>query len=164
METQAGAALLASAEENQLENRWKSLSANARSQPKLLAQYAEGLAGAGHGDAAERVLRTALDQNWEPSLLASYGSLKGANTDQQLNQLQAWVEKHGESAELLSAAGQASVQQELWGKAHSYLEQAAKLGDSANIQHALAQIADSKGDSDAARSHLQRGLELALQR
>lgn len=162
LEASAGLGLLSTAEESQLETRWKSLSADARSKPALVAKYADRLADFGHGDAAERVLRTALDQNWEPSLLSHYGALNGANTDQQLNQLQQWVEDHGESAELLAAAGQASVQQELWGKAHSYLEQAAKLGDSAEIQHALAKIADSKDDNGASQSHLQRGLELAL--
>lgn len=163
IEAQAGEALIAGADEDKLESSWKSLTAEARAQAPALAAYAARLQASNRGELAERTLRTALEGNWNPALIASYGGVDGASAEQQLNQLQSWIDKHGESAELLSAAGQVSVRQELWGKAHSYMEQAAKLGDSAAIQQALAQIADNKGDSEASRAHLERGLQLALQ-
>ncbi|MGB0864976.1 MAG: heme biosynthesis HemY N-terminal domain-containing protein [Granulosicoccaceae bacterium] len=162
LEAKSSTALLAEAEDEKLESRWKSLAPEARTQPSLLSSYARRLQATGKGELAERTLRTALDSNFDPALVASYGAVDGANAEQQLNQLQSWIEKHGESSELLAAAGQISVRQELWGKAHSYMEQAAKLGDSAAIQQALAQIANNKGDTEASRGHLERGLGLAL--
>ena len=162
LEAQAGTALLGVAEDNQLEARWKNLAPEARNQPALLSTFAKRLQAAGKGEVAERTLKTALESKWNPALVSSYGAVDGSSAEQQLNQLQSWIESHGESADILAAAGQVSVRQELWGKAHSYLEQAAKLGDSAAIQQALAQIADNKGDSEASRAHLERGLSLAL--
>lgn len=161
-EAQAGAALLSDAEDNQLEARWKNLAPEARNQPALLSAFAKRLQAAGKGEVAERTLKAALESKWNPALVSSYGAVDGSSAEQQLNQLQSWIESHGESADILAAAGQVSVRQELWGKAHSYLEQAAKLGDSPAIQQALAQIADNKGDSEASRAHLERGLSLAL--
>jgi len=162
LESNAGAAIITAADDKQLESSWKSLTPEARKQTALLASYAKRLQSAGKGEAAEITLRTALEQDWEPSLVSAYGAVDGGNAEQQVAQLQKWIETHGENADLLAAAGQISVRQELWGKAHSYLEQAAKLGDNASIQHALAQIAQNKGDAEAARNHLEHGLSLAL--
>lgn len=162
LETQAGSALLEQADDAELETSWKNLAPEARRQSALLSTFAKRLQASGKGDVAERTLGAALENKWDASLVSAYGAVDGANAEKQLNQLQSWIETHGESADILSAAGQVSVRQELWGKAHSYLEQAAKLGDSAAIQQALAQIADNKGDVEASRAHLERGLSLAL--
>lgn len=162
LDLDAAAAIVANADEQELESSWRGLSAEARNDTDLLSKYAKRLQAAGKGEAAEITLRNALEQEWKPSLVAAYGAIDGANAEQQVGQLQKWIEAHGESADLLAAAGQISVRQELWGKAHSYLEQAAELGDNPTIQHALSLIAQNKGDIEASRNHLERGLSLAL--
>ena len=56
-----------------------------------------------------------------------YGHLHGSDGVTRLASIEQWLTQYGERLELLVTAGQACLQNKLWGKARSYLESAARI-------------------------------------
>jgi HemY protein len=82
----------------------------------------------------------------------------------QIERAETWLKSHPNDANLLLALGKLCVHTELWGKAQSYLEASLSVEPSHPAYLALAQLNQKIGQSELARDHYGKGLELALRR
>ncbi|MEM6985640.1 MAG: heme biosynthesis HemY N-terminal domain-containing protein [Pseudomonadota bacterium] len=162
LEAETASAVLSSCADNLLTKIWKALPATARDNAGVVHTYARRLLGMNDVASAERVVGDALSRSVSDKLAHLYGAIEGRDAARQLARVETLLKSHENNASLLAAAGQICLRQELWGKAKSYLEQSAALGDSAAAQNGLAEVARQNGDADSASAHFERGLKLAL--
>ncbi|MCB1866580.1 MAG: heme biosynthesis protein HemY [Chromatiales bacterium] len=140
---------------------WAHIGKAQRQDARVVERYASALAEGGVGDAAERVLRAALDRRWEPTLLALYARLPAGDFTQQLSTVERWLEARPEDPALLLLAGRLAMRNRLWGKARSYLEASLGARESAEACHELGLLLERLGEPDRAREYLVRGLAIA---
>ena len=74
----------------------------------------------GNSDEAEKILRELLHGNWQPELLNDYVCIPGVDREKQINQLQKWRHRHGDSAELLAALEKISEESGDWQSAQEF--------------------------------------------
>ena len=116
----------------------------------MFALYAAAAARCGDHDGLEKKLRKALKTTWSPALVAIYGELETSRPAAHLGHIEAWLARRGDDADLLLAAARLCIQNQLWGKARSYLESSLSL---------YGQLLEKIGESDAAAEAFRRGLE-----
>lgn len=119
---------------NQLENAtellaelWKKMPDKICKNVSLVHTYAQQLIRLGESSESETLLRITLNQHWNDSLIALYGTVKGANASEQLLHAESWLKERPNNAILLLALGRLSLQNELWGKALEYFEASRRL-------------------------------------
>lgn len=154
--TQARVALLGRRmhEPRSLVKAWRDTPESERCQPKVAAAAARAFMRLGDCASAHRIIETALDARWEPSLVALYGECLDDDALVRIQRAERWLKSHPRDAELLLALGLLCVQCELWGKAQSYLEASLSLSPGRSVHIALAQLFDRIGRvSDADRHY-----------
>lgn len=129
--------------------------------PRLAHAVAEALIDLGEHEDARRVIETQLDREWDGVLVALYGAANG-DAQIRLGQAEAWLKQHPREAALLVALGRLCIQQQLWGKAQSYLEAALSVEPSRQAHLALAALADELGRSDEANRHYRAAAQLSV--
>ena len=81
----------------------------------------------------------------------------GADALPLIQKAEGWKKDHPEDADLLFALGRLCQQQQLWGKAQSFLESALKLADNEALKvrahRALARLFEHLGETDKAAKH-----------
>ena len=102
---------------------WKGLSAKERALPEVARQIAIALDGAGDGQLAADLLADALDENWEPRLIAAFGALRAAESMRCIERCERWLATRPGDAALLLALGRHCRSAALWGAAQRYLQQ-----------------------------------------
>jgi HemY protein len=131
-----------------------------RTSPVVVAEHARALARLGSGDEAERELRAALKRDWHPSLVQSYGQVRGADPAKQLKQAETWLKTHPDDAALLMAAARLAMANELWGKARTYLESSLALVPAPDAYALYGRLLTQLGEDDGALFAFQSGLQL----
>ena len=103
-----------------------------------------------------------LDAEWDPALLLPYVECLPRDARRHLERAEAWLKQHPGDPALLLALGELCIQQELWGKARSYLEAslAVEPGHSAYVQ--LGRLLERIGKPEEASRAYRKGLELSL--
>jgi HemY protein len=143
-----------------LSELWASLPSELRVAPTLVAERGRALDRLGRGEEAERELKAALKREWHPSLVQSYGELRGADAAKQLKQIETWLKTYPEDAALLLAAARVSMANELWGKARSYLESSLALAPTADAYALYGKLLTGLGEEDRALIAFRSGLQL----
>lgn len=146
-----------------LDNVWRNTPRRMRRKRRVLLAYTRALLRAGADDTAEAVLRNALKSEWDDRLVLLYGEVRSAHPEKQLARVEAWLKEHGDSAELLYAAGELCAVNKLWGKARSYLETSARLSPNPATYRRLGQLLQDLGQPEAAMQAYRKGLDLRLQ-
>jgi HemY protein len=113
----------------------------------------------GQAAEAEKILRKALDKEWNKRLILVYGRLE-ADAAAQLRYVEKRLLKRPEDAALLLTAGRLCVRNELWGKARSYFETSNAIRPSAETWHDLGQLMLQLGEGDSASEAFQQGLSM----
>ncbi len=139
---------------------WGMLPSELRTSPVVVAEHARALARLGSGDEAERELRAALKRDWHPSLVQSYGQVRGADPAKQLKQAETWLKTHPDDAALLMAAARLAMANELWGKARTYLESSLALVPAPDAYALYGRLLTQLGEDDGALLAFQSGLQL----
>jgi len=137
---------------------WKDLDKVSKESPELISSYALGLLETEQTVEAEKVVTTALKKHWHDDLLEAYAQLDSVDVKKRLNQVETWLKKRGESAKLLQVAAHLSMQDELWGKARSYLESSLGLEPSAQSYSLYGDLLSKTGDAHAAANAYKNGL------
>lgn len=106
---------------------WKTVPDKLCSEVSLVITYAEQLIKVNQSSESETLLRISLNQHWHSDLIALYGTVKGANTSEQLLHAENWLKERPNNATLLLALGRLSLQNESWGKALEYFEASKRL-------------------------------------
>ena len=108
---------------------------------------------------AEALLRAAINRNWSDELVELYGRAHSDNPSAQLETAESWLRSRPEDPALLLTVGRLSLQNELWGKARSYLESSLKRQPSAQTYRELGALMQRLGEDDKALDYYRGGLE-----
>jgi len=145
-----------------LDNEWKKLPKSEQSDPDLLAAYATRQIQAGNMDETEKMLRKALNREWQPALVRLYGRVMSSDLSAQLKTAEQWASRHPDDADLMLALARICLNHELWGKARSYLEACIGAGGPAEAYHELGRLLEQLEDPDKALAYYRDGLNKAV--
>jgi len=129
------------------------------SHPEIVAEYVNFLLKNNDYNTAKDLLRRCLRKEFNPQLIALYGSLP--SDEKQLAFAESLLKKNSHSAALYLCLGQLCIKQQLWGKAKHYLEQSNEVEPSPIAYATLGKLHEKLGDPVLAGSSYKRGLELA---
>ena len=136
-----------------LANYWRGLTGQDRRTPRLAGEAARLLITAGDCLNAQRIVEDAMDEEWDSSLLAVYGECRGGDVLGRIAQAEDWLKRHPRDGQLLLTLGRLCRQQQLWGKAQSYLEASLSLQPGRAVHIELAQLFDHLERSEEANRH-----------
>jgi len=132
---------------------WREIPAAERHAPRLAAEAARLLIAAGDCLNAQRIVEDALEEEWDTALVAVYAECQGGDVLGRIAQAEGWLKQQPRDAELLLALGRLCRQQQLWGKAQSYLEASLSVQPSRAAHIELAELFDRLGRTDQANRH-----------
>ena len=156
---------------NLLKQTWERIPKHIRDQQEILKIYATQLASNRAVNEAEALLRHALNNKWQDSLVTLYSQLdldRESTAEQQgqftelLEKAEGWLKQHPHNAALLLTVGKLCMKQKLWGKARSYIETSIKIRPMAASYQQLAQLLEQMGETEAAQECYRKGLNLAI--
>jgi HemY protein len=145
-----------------LREAWERLPADRRRRTRLAAAAAQCFIALGACEEAHRIVEDSLEANWDASLLGLYTECVPRDARRHLLRAEAWLREHPNEPLLLLALGRLCVQQELWGKARSYLEASLAVEPSHTAHLQLAALLERTGKIDEANAAYRKALELAL--
>lgn len=94
---------------------------------------ATGLIKSGQHDEAQRVIEQALELNWDSKLIELYAECRGvSDATGRLSRAEKWLRLHPQDDVLLLVLGRLCVEQQLWGKAKSFLEASLSIRETRN--------------------------------
>ncbi|MBV2235639.1 MAG: heme biosynthesis protein HemY [Sterolibacterium sp.] len=140
---------------------WRGLSNQDRRSTRLASETARRLSAAGDCLHAQRIIEDALDDEWDSSLLPIYGDCKGGDILARIAQAENWLKHHPRDAQLLLMLGRLCRQQQLWGKAQSYLEASLSQQPHRATHIELAQLFDALDRPEDANKHYRKAASLA---
>ena len=137
---------------------WSSLGTIERQSPRLADLAAELLIALNRHADARKIVEEALEHNWDARLLRRYPETSEGDALPLIQKAEAWRKERTEDADLLFALGRLCLQQQLWGKAQSFLESALRLADdnealTIRTHRALARLFEQLGDTARSGEH-----------
>ena len=136
-----------------LVNYWRELPAGERHAPRLVAEAARLLIAAEDCQNAQRIIQDALEEEWDSSLLAVYAECRKGDVLGRIAQAEDWLKQQPRDAQLLLALGRLCRQQQLWGKAQSYLEASLSIEPTRLAHLELGELFDRLDRTDDANRH-----------
>ena len=137
---------------------WRQLDETDRDQPSLALETARALMAAGDCREAQRVIEDALDEHWDGALVLAYGDCgkpgePAGDVLGRIAQAEKWLQRLPRDGDLLFTLGRLCRQQQLWGKARSYLEAALAIAPTRAAHVELAQLLEQFEESALAARH-----------
>jgi HemY protein len=99
---------------------------------------------------SREIVAAALESEWGEALVLLYGDCLGPDVLVQIERAESWLKARPRDRALLLTLGRLCLQQELWGKAQSYLEASLSEEPSRSAHIALAQLFDRIGKPENA--------------
>lgn len=137
----------------QLARFWRDMPAADRLDPRLAQRAAWALTTAGHCAESTQLIEDYLDERWESVLLEPYAECQGGDVLGRIAQCEKWLHEHPQDALLLLALGRLCMQQQLWGKAQSFLEASLAVAPSCAGHIELARLFDRLERIEEANRH-----------
>ena len=128
----------------QLARYWKSMPAEDRQEVRLALAAAQALAAADDCGQAADLVEEFLDHQWDSTLAAAYGQCQGGDVVARIAHAEKWLHSHPRDASLLLTLGRLCRQNQLWGKAQSYLEASLAIESTAEAHLALASLLENE--------------------
>ncbi len=147
-----------------LTEAWKRVPDRYRKDTSMTAVAAKAYHALGGYAEAQAIIERSLDAEWDSGLAGLYGECGASDTLRQIERAERWLRDHREDSTLLLALGRLCAQQQLWGKAQSYLEASLSVEPTYAVHLELARLHERLGRADEARTHYRASLELALVR
>lgn len=137
---------------------WRQLDESDRAEPALALETARALMAVGDCREAQRVIEDALEEHWDATLVVAYGECgkpgePAGDVLGRIAQAEKWLQRMPRDGALLLTLGRLCRQQQLWGKARSYLEAALAIAPSRAAHVELAQLLDQLEESALAVRH-----------
>ena len=137
---------------------WHELDDSDRAEASLALETARALAESGDCREAQRVIEDALDERWDEALVLAYGECGAAGEPAgdvlgRIARAEKWLQRMPRDGALLLTLGRLCRQQQLWGKARSYLEAALAIAPTRATHVELAQLLDQLEESAQAVRH-----------
>jgi len=137
----------------QLVRFWRDMPTADRLDTRLAQRAAWALAHAGQCVEAARLVEDFLDERWESVLLEPYADCQGGDVLGRIAHGEKWLQEHPQDTVLLLALGRLCMQQQLWGKAQSFLEASLAVAPSCAAHIELARLFDRLERNDEANRH-----------
>lgn len=134
-------------------NCWREIPVQERRSSRLVTEAATLFIAAGDSGSAQSLIEEALDHEWNGDLMPLYARCQGGDVLGRIARAEAWLVREPRDAKLLLALGRLCRQQQLWGKAQSYLEASLSVAASREAHVELAQLYEQIERSDAAARH-----------
>lgn len=145
-----------------LAEAWKRVPETYRKQTVVAAAAAAAFHALGQCAQAQAIIERSLAMEWDSDLVNLYGECRGPDAVRQIECAERWLGDHREDPVLLLALGRLCAQQQLWGKAQSYLEASISIQPTYSAHLELARLHDRLEQVDHARAHYRASLELAV--
>jgi HemY protein len=145
-----------------LEDAWRKVPQQERKNRRVAAAAAQSFISLGGCAQAHQIIEEALAEEWDSELVALYAECDGGDTLARIERAESWLRTHADDATLLLTLGRLCMQQELWGKARSYLDASVAIEPTHTAHLALGRLYERLGEADAAQRHYRESLELAL--
>lgn len=136
-----------------LDSYWRSIPAADRRAPRLAVEAARLLLAGGDCLSAQRIVEHALDDEWDSDLIEVYADCQGGDVLGRIAQAEEWLKNQPQDAQLLLTLGRLCRQQQLWGKAQSYLEASLSLQPARATHIELARLLDQLERPEDANRH-----------
>ncbi len=140
---------------------WRQIPKPERSDRGLVRDAALLLNAAGQGALAAEAIGDALDDNWDSALAELYGRIEGGTLIERIGQAERWLRAQPRDERLLLTLGRLCLQQQLWGKAQSYLEASLSVAPSRAAHLELARLAEQLDRNELALKHFRSAAELS---
>jgi len=141
---------------------WDRLTPEDRKDGRIAAAAARCFMALGDCSEAHRLIEDSLDAGWDSALLPLYVECLPRDARRHLERAEGWLQQHPADPALLLALGQLCMQQELWGKARSYLEASLAVEPSHTAYVQFGKLLERIGKPEEASRMYREGLELAL--
>ena len=138
---------------------WSRLSRQERRDPVLTAVHVRSLIDVGNMKQAEKILRKAINRNWDGDLVRLYGHIRYEPIDALLKQAENWRVTHADDPDLLITLARFQLELKTQDKALLLLVDAARIGVSAETYMELGLLLESMGESAKALQCYRRGLQ-----
>jgi len=138
---------------------WSRLSRQERRDPMLTAVHVRSLIDAGNMKQAEKILRKAINRNWDGGLVRLYGHIRYEPIDALLKQAENWRVTHADDPDLLITLARFQLELKARDKALLLLVEAARIGVSGETYMELGLLLESMGESAKALQCYRRGLQ-----
>ncbi|MDH3343094.1 MAG: hypothetical protein OEM07_05165 [Gammaproteobacteria bacterium] len=139
---------------------WYKLPDSLKSDSELVEYYSLLLLDLKADKQAEKVLRHYLNSHWSESAMILYSELDIEIDNQQLDQVEFWLQEHQHNAYLLLALGKRCLSKKLWGKARHHLEASLSIHAMPETYLKLAQLLEQHMDeATQAQAYYKLGLE-----
>lgn len=159
---QAYAGLLSKTKDRgELDNIWKEIPKKLKRETRLIEAWCREALRHGDHEKSETLLRTTLKKYYNGNLIRLYGLTQGPHAARRLAFAEGLIKDHAEDPELLFALGRLCLQNKLWGKARSYLQECVSRKPEPEIFRELARLHETAGDERAAAECYRAGLEAA---
>jgi HemY protein len=130
---------------------WKQVPGFLQRDPSLLARYTGYLAQSGDGREALRLVRKALERDWDDRLPPVLEAIEDVPPETLLQHLETWLQERAGNGPLLITAGRVALRAGLWGKARSFFRAAVSSSSAEIAYEELARLLDALGEADEAR-------------
>lgn len=140
---------------------WKQLPAEELKDRRFVEKAVPLLRAGGQGGLARQALEELLDRDWDSALARLYAVCGEDDPVACLARAERWLPRQPRDAGLLFTLGRLCVQNQLWGKAQSYLEASLSLAPSVETHLTLAQLAERLERLEDAQEHYRAAAELA---
>ena len=138
---------------------WSRLSRQERRDPVLTAVHVRSLIDVGNMKQAEKILRKAINRNWDGGLVRLYGHIRYEPIDALLKQAENWRVTHADDPDLLITLARIQLELKARDKALLLLVEAARIGVSGETYMELGLLLESMGESAKALQCYRRGLQ-----
>jgi HemY protein len=145
-----------------IELLWSEMPNYLKTMHSVLAVYFTVMIEVGAGAKIEDALSKSLSQNWDESLLVSFGNIASDNVEKQLKMAELWLPFHTDNPLLLMVLGKLSAKSGDIDKAKSYLTRSITATPTVGAYQLLGDLMFAQGDKDSASQCYKQALELVL--
>jgi len=162
LETHAYAEVITRAARTQdmqsLYDNWRRIPKRLRTADEILLSYTQQLRILGEELQCEAVIREALKNHWNESLIYQYGLIQGPDPAKQLAYAEDLLKQHPKNAVLLLTLGRLAARNRLWGKARTYLEASVGISARTETYQELGGLLEQMDEPEMAREYYRKGL------
>lgn len=146
----SAAALREAPDGNALADRWEALPKPLRTDPLVVAAYADHGARLGWDEAVSKRLEQAIEAHWDEDLVARYGALPLNRIDHRTVVCERWLRQQPGSPALLLALSRLAATQQQWVRAEDYAHRALELQGDRRGWTQLGDVWLAQGHADRA--------------
>ena len=141
-----------------VETAWKALPKAQRKRVPNILLYASSLVGAGRNSEVEKLIRSALKNDWSEELVHLYGGIETDKPAKLRRVVEGWLMARPESPELNLAAGQFAMQEKNMDLAKEYLQKAIQYGQLPKAYSLLGDVFEASNESGKALQLYRAGM------